>query len=129
MAGKERQKTKVKKSIPSGVISIKATFNNTTVVVADPNGDVFSWASGGTAGFKGARKSTPYAAQKAMEIALEKALQCGLKTVAIEVKGPGAGRDSAIRAVGNFEGLTVTSIKDVTPLPHNGTKPPKKKTV
>ncbi len=129
MAGRIKQKSKVKKNVPSGIICIKATFNNTIVVVTDPNGDVIATASGGVAGFKGSRKSTPYAAQKAMEIALEKAMQFGLKTASIEVKGPGAGRDSAIRAISNFETLTVTSIKDVTPLPHNGCRPPKKKTI
>lgn len=124
-----KRKSKSKKILRSGVVHINATFNNTIVTISDVNGDTFAWASGGTGGFKGARKSTPFAAQKAVEKAMNAAIEMGLNNVSAEVKGPGAGRDTALKALGNFPGITVTSIKDVTPLPHNGCRPPKKKRV
>lgn len=118
-----------KRTITTGVVSIKATFNNTIVTIADLNGETVSWASGGVSGFKGSRKSTPFAAQEAMKRAMQPAVDMGLKTVTVNVKGPGAGRDPAIKSISNFPGVTVTAIRDVTPIPHNGCKPPKKKSV
>lgn len=129
MATAAKKKGKIKKSLTSGIVNIKATFNNTIVTVSDSNGETYSWASGGVCGFKGSRKSTPFAAQKAMEKAMQAATSMGLKTVTVRVKGPGAGRDPAIKAIANFPEVTVTGIKDVTPLPHNGCKPPKRRSV
>lgn len=123
-----RGKRKEKKSIPAGVAHIKATFNNTTITITDPQGNVISWASAGTQGFKGSRKSTPFAAQLAAEDACKKAMEHGLRTVEVYIKGPGAGRESALRAIG-ATGLSVTVIKDVTPIPHNGCRPPKRRRV
>jgi len=124
----KKGKKKVKKNIPVGVVHIRATFNNTLITVADPQGNVISWSSAGAKGFKGSRKSTPFAAQVAAGDALSKAMDHGLKTVSVFVKGPGAGRESALRAVG-AAGLKVTLIKDVTPIPHNGCRPPKRRRV
>lgn len=129
MVQNNKTKTKIRKNVSVGVISIMASFNNTIVVISDLSGDVIAWASGGSAGFKGSRKSTPFAAQCAMDKALEQAIKLGLKTVSIKVKGPGSGRESAIRTIGNYSNITVTSIRDVTPIPHNGTKPPKRRSV
>ena len=130
MAGKKvvRNKKKVSKNIESGVAHIRSTFNNTIVTIADMNGNVLSWASAGGLGFRGSRKSTPFAAQMAAETAAKAAAPYGLKTVDVMVKGPGSGREAAIRAL-SAAGLEVTSIKDVTPVPHNGCRPPKRRRV
>jgi small subunit ribosomal protein S11 len=127
-AGTAVRKRKGKKNIANGIVYIAATFNNTIVSVADANGNVISWSSAGAKGFRGSRKNTPFAAQVAAEDAVRKALEHGLRTVAVEVKGPGAGRESALRAV-QSAGLRVTQIKDTTPVPHNGCRPPKRRRV
>ena len=119
---------KVKKNISTGVVHIQSTFNNTIVTISDPAGGVVSWSSSGAMGFKGSRKSTPFAAQMAAEDAAKKAQEHGMRTVEIYVKGPGAGRESALRAI-QGTGFTVTMIKDVTPVPHNGCRPPKRRRV
>ena len=119
---------KVAKNIPVGVAHIHATFNNTIVTIADPDGGVISWSSAGARGFKGSRKSTPFAAQLVAEDAALKAMDHGVRTVSAEVKGPGSGRESALRAL-STAGLKVTHIKDVTPIPHNGCRPPKRRRV
>lgn len=130
MAGKKvvRNKKKVSKNIESGVAHIRSTFNNNIVTIADMNGNVLSWASAGGLGFRGSRKSTPFAAQMAAEEATKAAMEHGLKQVEVFVKGPGAGREAAIRAL-QAAGLEVNSIKDVTPIPHNGCRPPKRRRV
>ena len=130
MAGKKvvRNKKKVSKNIESGVAHIRSTFNNTIVTIADMNGNVLSWASAGGLGFRGSRKSTPFAAQMAAETAAKAAAPYGLKTVDVMVKGPGSGREAAIRALAAC-GIDVVSIKDVTPVPHNGCRPPKRRRV
>ena len=130
MAGKKvvRNKKKVSKNIESGVAHIRSTLNNTIVTIADMNGNVLSWASAGGLGFRGSRKSTPFAAQMAAEEATKAAMEHGLKQVEVFVKGPGAGREAAIRAL-QAAGLEVNSIKDVTPIPHNGCRPPKRRRV
>ncbi len=125
---KPKTKKKEKKNIPTGRAVVLAGFNNTIVSVADPHGNVISWASSGMMGFKGARKSTPYAAQVAAEAAGRKAAECGVKTLQIFVKGPGAGRESALQGLASV-GFTVTSIRDVTPMPHNGCRLAKKRRV
>jgi small subunit ribosomal protein S11 len=124
------RKPKKKRTVTftSGVAHIQATFNNTIVTVTDPNGNVVSWASAGTVGFKGSRKSTPFAAQQTARSAARKAMDAGLKEVRVYVKGPGAGRESAIRSL-QAEGLQISMIKDVTPIPHNGCRPPKRRRV
>ncbi len=122
------RRRKEKKNIPSGVVHIQATFNNTIITITDPAGNTISWASAGTQGFKGSRKSTPFAAQLAAEDACKKAMEHGLRTVEVYIKGPGAGRESALRAL-QAAGLNVTVIKDVTPIPHNGCRPPKRRRV
>ncbi len=122
------KKKKGKKNVPNGIVYIAATFNNTIVSVADANGNVISWSSAGTKGFRGSRKNTPFAAQVATEDAVKKALEHGLRTVTVEVKGPGAGRESALRAI-QAAGIRVTQIKDTTPIPHNGCRPPKRRRV
>ena len=119
-----RLKRKERKNISSGVVHVNASFNNTMVTIADAQGNTISWASAGMMGFKGSRKSTPYAAQVAAEEAGRKAAEHGLRTVEVTVCGPGAGRESALRALQSV-GFTVTSIRDVTPIPHNGCRPPK----
>jgi small subunit ribosomal protein S11 len=119
---------RVKKLVPKAVVHIQATFNNTIVTISDPGGDTLAWASAGTIGYKGSRKSTPFAAQKAAESAAEKAQKFGVREVEVKVKGPGAGRESAIRAL-QSAGLDVRIIEDVTPLPHNGCRPRKKRRV
>ncbi|MBY0584020.1 30S ribosomal protein S11 [Murdochiella massiliensis] len=121
-------KRRVKKNITNGQAHIISTFNNTIVTLSDLNGNVISWASSGQLGFRGSRKSTPYAAQQCAEEAAQKAIEQGLKTVEVYVKGPGSGRESAIRAL-ETAGLSVTLIKDVTPIPHNGCRPPKRRRV
>ena len=123
-----RGKKRVKKNIAKGIAHVHSTFNNTIVTVADEHGNVISWSSAGALGFKGSRKSTPYAAQMAAETATKAALIHGLKTVDVFVKGPGSGREAAIRALSAC-GLEVTSIRDVTPVPHNGCRPPKRRRV
>lgn len=130
MAGKKvvRNKKKVSKNIINGVAHIRSTFNNTIVTISDTEGNVLSWASAGGLGFRGSRKSTPFAAQMAAEEATKAAMEHGLKNVEVFVKGPGAGREAAIRAL-QTAGLDVTLIKDVTPIPHNGCRPPKRRRV
>ena len=123
-----RGKKRLKKNIEKGQAHISSTFNNTMVCLTDLNANVLSWASAGQLGFRGSRKSTPYAAQQAAEEAAKKAMEHGLKTVEVYVKGPGSGRESAIRSL-QASGLEVSSIKDVTPIPHNGCRPPKKRRV
>ena len=130
MAQKRRSKgrRRERKSIPAGRAYIQSTFNNTIVTLTDPQGNVIAWASSGTAGFKGSRKGTPYAAQLAAKHASETAQSHGVRSVQIRVKGPGPGRESAIRAIA-ATGLDVRSIRDVTPIPHNGCRPPKRRRV
>lgn len=123
-----RVKRKDKKNIANGVVHINSTFNNTMVTITDVQGNTISWSSSGLQGFKGSRKSTPYAAQMAAEDAGRKAQEHGVKTVEVEVKGPGSGRESALRALQSI-GLTVTSIVDITPVPHNGCRPAKRRRV
>jgi len=125
---KKARKKKIDKRIPVGVAHVKATYNNTIVALTDLSGNVISWASAGMAGFKGPKKSTPYAAQIITRIAVEKAKECGLIEVSVVVKGVGTGRESAIRAL-NANGLIITSIKDITPIPHNGCRPKKPRRV
>lgn len=128
-AVKKKQKgKKVKKNIQSGIVHIQSTFNNTIVTVTDVSGNVVSWSSAGSKGFKGSRKSTPFAAQMAAEDAVRKARDHGLRTVGVFVNGPGAGREAALRAI-SASGLKVTLIRDVTPIPHNGCRPPKRRRV
>ena len=122
------KKKKTKKSILNGIAYVQSTFNNTIVSIADTNGNVVSWASAGQKGFKGSRKSTPYAAQVAADSAAGKALELGMKNLSVEVKGPGSGRETALRAL-QARGFKIISIKDTTPMPHNGTRPPKKRRV
>ena len=122
------KKKKVKKNIPNGIAYVQSTFNNTIISIADTNGNVLSWASAGQKGFKGSRKSTPYAAQIAADAAASKALEYGMKVLSVEVKGPGSGRETALRAL-QARGFKIISIKDTTPMPHNGTRPPKKRRV
>lgn len=122
------KKKKVRKNVPVGVAHIRATFNNTIVSITDPTGNVVAWASPGGSGFKGSRKSTPFAAQVAGETAARKARECGMRSVSVLIKGPGSGRESALRAIHN-SGLAVTSIRDITPVPHNGCRPRKNRRV
>jgi len=129
MAPPKRTKTKKKEKVESnGVAHIKATFNNTVVSLTDQYGNVISWASAGKIGFKGSRKSTPFAAQMSAESAAKEAIELGLQRVEVLIKGPGAGRESAVRAL-QAAGLEITAIKDVTPIPHNGCRPPKRRRV
>ena len=128
MAGRTNRKRRVRKNVESGVAHIHATFNNTIVMITDVQGNAVSWSSAGALGFKGSRKSTPLAAQMAAEAAAKSAMEDGMKTVEVTVKGPGSGRESAIRALA-AAGLDVSSIKDVTPVPHNGSRPPKRRRV
>jgi small subunit ribosomal protein S11 len=124
--GGRRPRKRDRKNVSSGVVHIKSSFNNTIVTITDAQGNVISWASSGAVGFKGSRKSTPYAAQQAAERAANAAMEHGLRRVEIQVKGPGSGRDTAVRSIQNT-GIEVTSIKDVTPVPHNGCRPPKRR--
>jgi len=126
--GPGRQRRRERKSVPRGMAHIRATFNNTMVTISDPNGNVLSWSSAGAQNFKGSRKSTPYAAQVTAENAARKAMEHGLKQVEVYVRGPGTGREAAIRAL-QAAGLQVVSITDVTPIPHNGCRPPKRRRV
>ena len=123
-----RTKRRERKNVAAGVAHIKSTFNNSMVTITDPKGNVISWSSAGALGFKGSRKSTPYAAQMAAETAAKAAMEHGMKEVECYVKGPGAGREAAIRAL-QAAGLEVNMIKDVTPIPHNGCRPPKRRRV
>jgi small subunit ribosomal protein S11 len=125
---KTRAKKKVKKNIAVGVVHLRATFNNTIITISDTAGNTISWSSAGTVGFKGSKKSTPYAAQLAAETAARTAIEHGLKTVEVHVKGPGSGREAAIRAL-QAAGIELKLIKDVTPIPHNGCRPPKRRRV
>ena len=122
------KKKKIKKNILNGIAYVQSTFNNTIISIADTNGNIISWASAGQKGFKGSRKSTPYAAQVAADAAATKALEFGMKTLNVEIKGPGSGRETALRAL-QARGFKILSIKDTTPMPHNGTRPPKKRRV
>ncbi len=130
MPQKKRTKTRKRerKSVPAGRAYIQSTFNNTIVTLTDPEGNVIAWGSSGTAGFKGARKSTPYAAQLAARDAARKAMEHGLRRIDVYVKGPGSGREAAIRSL-QSSGLHIASIRDVTPIPHNGCRPPKRRRV
>ncbi len=127
-AGGQRVRRRERKNITTGIVHVNASFNNTMITVADEQGNTVSWSSAGTMGFKGSRKSTPYAAQLAAEDAAKKAMEHGLKTVNVEVRGPGSGRESALRALQSV-GLTVNMIRDVTPIPHNGCRPRKRRRV
>jgi small subunit ribosomal protein S11 len=122
------KKKKVRRNVTKAVAHIKATFNNTTVTITDTNGDVLTWATAGTVGFKGSRKSTPFAAQRAAETCAERVVKMGVREMEIRVKGPGSGRESAITGL-QVGGINIRSIEDVTPLPHNGCRPPKKRRV
>ena len=124
----KQQKKKVKKNIATGIAHIQSTFNNTVVTITDINGNAISWSSSGTMGFKGSRKSTPFAAQMAAEDAGKKAMEHGMKILEVEVCGPGSGRESALRALQSV-GFQITSIRDVTPIPHNGCRPRKRRRV
>jgi small subunit ribosomal protein S11 len=126
--GEAIKKKKVKKNIQTGVAHIQATFNNTIITITDPEGNVITWSSAGTQGFKGSRKSTPFAAQMAADDAAKKAMEQGVRSIDVYVKGPGAGRESALRSL-QAAGLRVHLIKDVTPIPHNGCRPPKRRRV
>ncbi len=123
-----RVRKRERKNISSGVVHVNSSFNNTMITITDAQGNAISWSSAGAMGFKGSRKSTPYAAQVASEDAARKAMDHGLKTVEVNVRGPGSGRESALRAL-QATGLTITSIRDVTPIPHNGCRPPKRRRV
>ena len=125
---KKKTKKKVAKNIPNAIAHIQATFNNTIVTICDKSGNTICWASSGGSGFAGSKKSTPFAAQVAAEVAAKKAMEHGVKEVEVYVKGPGAGRESAIRAL-QATGLAISLIKDVTPIPHNGCRPPKRRRV
>jgi len=122
------KKKKSKKNILNGIAYVQSTFNNTIVTIADTSGNVISWSSSGQKGFKGSRKSTPYAAQVAADSAATKALEVGMKNLNVEIKGPGSGRETALRAL-QARGFKIISIKDTTPMPHNGARPPKKRRV
>ena len=122
------KKKKARRNVSRGIVHILATFNNTIVSISDTNGDVLTWASAGTVGFKGSRKSTPFAAQRASEVAADKAMKYGLREVEVRIKGPGSGRESAVTAL-QAVGLAIKAIEDITPLPHNGCLPPKRRRV
>jgi small subunit ribosomal protein S11 len=122
-------KKKAKKSIAKAVVYVAATFNNTVITVTDEMGNVIAWSSAGALGFKGSKKSTPFAATEAVADAMKKAMENGVREVGIKVQGPGSGRDTAVKAIGATEGIRVSSLKDITPLPHNGCRPPKKRRV
>ena len=125
---KPKTKKKVKKNVQSGIAHIQSTFNNTIVTITDVSGNVVAWSSAGVRGFKGSRKSTPFAAQLAAEDAAKKAQEHGMRSIAVYVKGPGAGRESALRAL-QAAGFKISLIRDITPIPHNGCRPPKKRRV
>ena len=123
-----RLRKRERKNITSGIVHVASTFNNTMITITDVQGNTIAWSSAGTMGFKGSRKSTPYAAQVAAETAARKAQEHGMRTLEVEVSGPGSGRESALRAL-QAAGFTITSIRDVTPIPHNGCRPPKRRRV
>jgi small subunit ribosomal protein S11 len=125
---KSRARRRERKSVPRGRAYIQSTFNNTLITMTDPNGNVVAWSSAGSAGFKGSRKSTPYAAQMAAEAAARRAMEHGMRQVDVFVRGPGSGREAAIRSL-QGAGLSILSIRDVTPIPHNGCRPPKRRRV
>ena len=125
---KVKKKSKIKKNITSGIAYVNATFNNTIITITDESGNVIAWSSAGAKGFKGSRKSTPYAAQIAADSAASKAQEHGLKTLSVKLKGPGSGRETTLRAL-QSRGFKILSIKDTTPMPHNGSRPPKKRRV
>ena len=125
---KKKPKFKTKRKVSSGIAHIISSFNNTIITISDDKGNALAWSSSGHKGFKGSRKSTPYAAQIAADAAASKALEYGMKTLSVEVKGPGSGRETALRAL-QARGFKILSIKDTTPMPHNGTRPPKKRRV
>lgn len=129
MAKRKVKKKVVKKNIAKGMVHVAASFNNTIITVTDEIGNVICWSSAGALGFKGSKKSTPYAAQQTVEDAMVKAKEHGIKEVGIRVQGPGSGRETAVKAVGAVEGVRVSSLKDVTPLPHNGCRPRKKRRI
>ena len=129
MVVKVKRKKKEKKSIEQGIAHIQASFNNTIISITDVRGNLIAWSSTGIHGFKGSRKSTPYAAKIAAEDAIRKAMDHGLKEVQICIKGPGAGRESALRAIAGVDGIRVSSIRDATPVPHNGCRPPKQRRI
>lgn len=126
---KQRKKKVVKKGIARGVVYISASFNNTLVTITDEIGNVIAWSSAGILGFKGSKKSTPFAAQQVVEDAIKKAMEHGIKELGIKVQGPGSGRETAIKSIGAIEGLKVLWFKDITPLPHNGCRPPKRRRI
>jgi small subunit ribosomal protein S11 len=126
---KVTKKKVVKKNIGKGIVYVTASFNNTTITVTDEMGNVIAWSTAGALGFKGSKKSTPFAAQQAVEDAMTKAKEHGIKEVGIKVQGPGGGRDTAVKTVGAIEGIKVTWMKDITPLAHNGCRPPKRRRV
>jgi len=125
----QAKKKKEKREVEQGRIYIKATFNNTIVTITDTQGNTIAWSSTGVHGFKGSRKSTPFAARVAADDALKKAVDSGMKSVDVFVKGPGSGRESALRAISAIEGMRITSINDITPVPHNGCRPPKQRRI
>ncbi len=125
---KRKGKKKVRKSVPVGMAHIKATFNNTIITITDPDGNTLAWCSSGSKGFKGSRKSTPFAATVAAEEAAKKAMEYGVNTVSVHIKGPGSGREAALRTL-QAAGLKINYIRDVTPIPHNGCRPPKRRRV
>ncbi|MGI9592942.1 MAG: 30S ribosomal protein S11 [Myxococcota bacterium] len=125
---KKGGKKKVKKNVQAGVVHVQSTFNNTIITITDPSGGALAWSTAGSHGFKGSRKSTPFAAQVTAEECAKKAMEHGVRQVTVYVKGPGAGRESAVRAI-QAAGIKVTMIKDVTPIPHNGCRPPKRRRV
>ena len=127
-SGAQRVRKKVKKNVAEGIAHIHASFNNTIITITDRQGNALSWASSGGAGFKGSRKSTPFAAQVAAEAAGRAALECGVKNLEVRIKGPGPGRESSVRAL-NACGFRIASIQDITPVPHNGCRPPKRRRV
>ena len=127
-AGGRRPRRRERKNVTHGVAHIKSSFNNTIIAISDQEGNILAWSSAGNVGFKGSRKSTPYAAQQAAEVAARQAMEHGVRKVDVQVKGPGSGRETAIRSIQNA-GIEVTGIKDVTPVPHNGCRPPKRRRV
>ncbi|MGE0797127.1 MAG: 30S ribosomal protein S11 [Lautropia sp.] len=128
VAAAQRTRKKIKKNVSDGIAHVHASFNNTIITITDRQGNALSWATSGGAGFKGSRKSTPFAAQVAAEAAGRVAVECGIKNLDVRIKGPGPGRDSSVRAL-NALGIKILSISDVTPLPHNGCRPPKKRRI
>tara|TARA_B100001765_G_C19294660_1_gene245954 strand:- start:149 stop:589 length:441 start_codon:yes stop_codon:yes gene_type:complete len=124
----KKPKTKIKRNISTGIAFVNATFNNTIITISDDSGNVIAWSSAGSKGFKGSRKSTPYAAQIAADAAATKAQELGLKTLTVRLKGPGSGRETALRAL-QAKGFKILTIRDTTPMPHNGSRPPKKRRV